>query len=146
MKKTDSKQLTPIDSTAVDSAARVRKMWAYYLVYPCVYFYAMATRLPLIFLLYADNGLNLSAEMGVLAGAVYSLGRAIGATLLSKKDTPIRSLVISSGSSVAAFAAILLIPAFPNTTCDDMGFNCFEKEENHFQFLTILVRAIVRAM
>ena len=133
--KTDSKTVKD-----EDSEARVRKMWACYLVYPCVYFYAIVTRLPLIVLaLYSRSGLNLPAYMGVLAMAIYSLGRVVGATLLSKENISSGSVLISSTSSVAAFSAIMLIPAFPNTKCNSIGFDCFKENENHFQVFTILV-------
>ena len=117
-----------------------RKMWARYIIYPCVFFYAIGTRLPLIVLaLYARSGLNLLPHMGVLAVAIYSLGRVVGATLLSQEEISLRRVLISSTSSVAAFAAIMLIPAFPNTNCNSMGFDCFKEDGDNFDVPRALV-------
>ena len=128
------------DSKPAKSDTLLRKMWARYLVYPCVYFYAIATRLPLIVLaLYSRSGLNLLPHMGVLAVATYSLGRVVGATLLSKEEISQGRVLISSASSVLAFSAIMLIPAFPNTKCNSMGFDCFKEDGDHFEVSRILV-------
>ena len=120
-----------------------RRRWAYYIVFPCVFFYATITRLPLIFAAcFVVDGLNLPAYMGVLAVAIYSMGRAFGATVLSKKENMLRNTTISAGSSVLSFFAIMLIPWFPNANCNNLGLQCFDDEafsEKKFP-LTMVVR------
>ena len=123
--------------------AEVRRCWAYYIVFPCVYFYATITRLPLIFAAcFVMDGLNLEPYMGVLAVAIYSMGRAVGATALSRKDKLTLTTLISAGSSVLSFFAIMLIPWFPNANCNNLGLQCFDDEafsEKKFP-LTMVVR------
>ena len=118
---------------------RSRRCWAAYLIYPCVFFNVVATRVPIIFAsMYPIKGLNLPGYMGVLGVPIYTCGRVIAASFLSKTGTELGTNLLQTGSSVVAFVAIMCIPAFPNTNCNEMGFECFE--EGHMSFLFILVR------
>ena len=132
--------------TTRERKMQMGKMWAYYLVYPCIYFHAVATRLPLVFsALYAINGLNLKPHWGVLAVAIFSLGRAFGATVLSQKDAKAGVIFVATGSSVLSFTAMMLIPTFPNTNCDRRGYDCFkvfEDDQNFDSYARLVCHAV----
>ena len=124
-----------------DNDARTRRKWAAYLAYPCAFFHGGVTRLPTMFApLYANTGLGLRTELAVLITVLHAFGRTFGATFLNPTEIKLCTVSVATLSAVVAFAVILTIPLFPNTTCDAKGMHCFEQDDNSVG--KILVRVV----